>query len=134
MPILPLTFFGRVKQEMTFQGLRIPAGHRAIGCIGATLLDPSTFAEPDRFDPDRWLNPSEQQKKAWVPHGGGNPADGHRCAGEALADLMMRALAVHLLRAYEWTFDPGQNFAPTKDKLFATPVDGLRVRFSRRSP
>ena len=134
MPILPLTFFGRVKQEMTFHGVRIPAGHRAIGCIGATLLDPNTFAEPDRFDPDRWLNPSEPQKRAWVPHGGGNPAEGHRCAGEALADLTMRALAVHLLRGYQWTFDPGQDFAPTKDKLFATPVDGLRVRFSRRSP
>ena len=133
MPILPLTFFGRVKQEMTFQGVRIPEGHRAIGCIGATLLDPSTFPDPDRFDPDRWLTPTEQQKRAWVPHGGGNPADGHRCAGEALADLMMRALAVHLLRSHQWTFEAGQDFAPTKDKLFATPVDGLRVRFSRRA-
>jgi len=133
MPILPLTFFGKVKREMTFQGLRIPVGHRAIGCIGATLLDPSTFADPERFDPDRWVNPSEAQKRAWVPHGGGNPADGHRCAGETLAHLMMKALAVHLLRGYQWTFDPGQDFAPTRDKLFATPVGGLRVRFSRRS-
>jgi cytochrome P450 len=132
MPILPLTFFGRVKREMIFQDVRIPVGHRAIGCIGATLLDPRTFPDPDRFDPDRWLNPSEQQKRAWVPHGGGNPADGHRCAGEALAQLMMQALGVHLLRSSEWTFDPGQSFAPTKAKLFATPVDGLRVRFSRR--
>ena len=131
LPILPMTFFGTVKRELSFNGIRIPQGVRALGCIGATLQDSALFPEPERFDPDRWLNASDAQKRAWIPHGGGAHADGHRCAGEALAHLMMKAFTAILLRGYRWKFVPGQDFSPTKDKLFATPVGGLEVKLER---
>src|ERR1700690_1227623 len=121
-PILPMTFFGSIKRDLTFRGIRIPKGHRAIGCIGATLLDDRTFQNPRQFAPDRWLRADEPQEKAWIPHGGGGHADGHRCAGEALAHLMMKAFAAHMLRSYTWQVDPDQDLSPTKGKLFATPA------------
>jgi len=129
-PVLPITFFGKVKRDCSFHGIRIPTGHQAVGCIGATLLDERTYANPDRFDPDRWRNASDEQKRAWIPHGGGIHTEGHRCAGEALATLMLQMFAVRMLRQYDWTFPGGQEFSPTKGKIFATPVDGLRVRIS----
>jgi cytochrome P450 len=130
-PILPLTFFGVIKRDLVYRGIRIPKGHRAIGCIGATLLDDRTFQNSRQFDPDRWKRADEAQEKAWIPHGGGAPTSGHRCAGEALAHLMMKAFAVHMLRSYTWKLEPDQDLSPTKDKLFATPAGGLRVTISR---
>jgi len=129
-PVLPITFFGKVKRECNFHGIRIPAGHQAVGCIGATLLDEGTWPDAHRFDPDRWQNATDEQKRAWIPHGGGLHAEGHRCAGEALATLMLQMFAVRMLQRFDWTFPEGQDFSPTKGKIFATPAGGLRVRIS----
>ena len=129
-PVLPITFFGKVKRECSFHGIRIPRGHQAVGCIGATLLDERTYPEADRFDPDRWLHASDEQKRAWIPHGGGIHTEGHRCAGEALATLMLQMFAARMLRRYDWAFLEGQDFSPTKGKIFATPSGGLKVRIS----
>jgi fatty-acid peroxygenase len=129
-PVLPITFFGKVKRECNFQGTRIPAGHQAVGCIGATLLDERTYPGAERFDPDRWLNATDEQKRAWIPHGGGIHAEGHRCAGEALATLMLQTFAASMLRKYDWTFPEGQDFSANKGKIFATPAGGLEVRIS----
>lgn len=129
-PILPITFFGKAKEECSFEGVRIPKGMKAVGCIGPTLLDSTTFEEPSKFDPDRWIGATERQHAAWVPHGGGAHLTAHRCAGEQLANLMLKTFAVLMMRHYDWTFPP-QDFSATKGKLFATPKDGLLTSFSR---
>jgi cytochrome P450 len=128
-PVLPITFFGKVVRECTFDGVRIPAGHKAVGCIGATLQDGSIYPDPKRFDPDRWLEASDRQQKAWIPHGGGLHAEGHRCAGEALATLMLKAFALRMLRRFEWSASE-DDAAPTRGKIFATPASGLPVELS----
>jgi len=128
-PVLPITFFGKVMRECSFDGVRIPVGHKAVGCIGPTLLDGGIYPDPGRFDPDRWLNATDRQQKAWIPHGGGIHTEGHRCAGEALATLMLKVFAVRLLRRFDWSVEK-QDLSPTKGKIFATPVGDLRVRIS----
>ena len=133
-PVLPITFFGKVKRDCHFHGIRIPAGHQAVGCIGATLVDEDTYPDAGRFNPDRWLHASDEQKRAWIPHGGGIHTEGHRCAGEALATLMLEMFAARILRRYDWTFPEGQDFSPTKGKIFATPRGGLQVRISLLAP
>jgi cytochrome P450 len=125
-PVLPITFFGKVVRECSFDGLRIPKGHNAVGCIGPTLLDGGIYPSPEQFDPDRWLAASERQQKAWIPHGGGIHTEGHRCAGEALATLMLKVFAVRMLRRFDWSVEK-QDLSPTKGKLFATPASGLQV-------
>src|SRR6185295_13333000 len=126
-PVLPITFFGKVMRELSFDGMRIPAGYKAVGCIGPTLVDGGIYPAPDRFDPDRWLTASERQQKAWIPHGGGIHTEGHRCAGEALATLMLKASDMHMLPRYDWSVE-GQDLSPTRGKLFATPASGLPVQ------
>src|SRR5438874_6294268 len=67
-PVLPITFFGKVVRECSFQGMRIPKGHKAVGCIGPTLLNGDIYPDAGRFDPDRWLNATDRQQRAWIPH------------------------------------------------------------------
>jgi retinoid hydroxylase len=131
--VVPVTFFARANADCAFEGVAVPRGMKALGAIGATLHDPFVFPEPDAFDPDRWLpNPrSDRQAGSWVPHGGGEPLSGHRCAGERMAELMLKAFAVMTLRDFDWDFPPDQSFESTTGKLFATPASGLRVRFRR---
>jgi cytochrome P450 len=126
-PVLPITFFAKVNEECSFDGVRIPKGIKAVGCIGPTLQDESVYEEPAQFDPDRWISAGEKQHAAWVPHGGGAHLTAHRCAGEQLANLMLKTFAVLMLREYDWTFPP-QDFSPTKGQLFATPKGGLQVK------
>jgi cytochrome P450 len=129
-PVLPITFFAKVKEECSFDGVRVPKGMKAVGCISPTLQDSAVYEAPAKFDPDRWINAGPPQHSAWVPHGGGQHLTAHRCAGEQLANLMLKTFAVLMLRYYDWTF-PQQDFSPTKGQLFATPKDGLQVKLSK---
>ena len=93
---------------------------------------PATFSAPERFDPGRFAPERAEhakQPKGYLPHGGG-PRDGHRCAGEALADLILRCIAVGLLRDHTWEL-PAQELALRPAGLTPLPADGLRMRFRR---
>jgi hypothetical protein len=86
---------------------------------------PQTF-DPDRFSPQR---AEDKQPGKFIPHGGG-PWQGHRCAGQGLAELMIQVYATLLLRDYTWEL-PSNDHALTSGELVPMPKDGLPVRFAR---
>jgi cytochrome P450 len=131
-PTVPSTFFARVKQECELGGYRIPKGWKAVAALPASMRAPGAFEDPDRFDPERFAparGELSRQPSAYLPHGGG-PRDGHRCAGEALADLMLRSLAMGLLREHSFELPP-QDLTLRPAGLTPLPADGLRIRFRR---
>jgi retinoid hydroxylase len=131
-PTVPSTFFARVREDCEFGGYRIPKGWKAVGALPASMRAPGAFEDPDRFDPDRFAparGELSREPTAYLPHGGG-PRDGHRCAGEALADLMLRSLAAGLLREHGWELPP-QDLTLRQAGLTPLPADGLRIRFRR---
>ena len=63
--------------------------------------DPDCFPEPERFDPDRFAPPREEDAKhpwAYVPFGGGR----HRCLGANFALMQQKAIFSVLLRQFEF--------------------------------
>jgi cytochrome P450 len=131
-PTVPSTFFARVRQDCEFGGYRIPRGWKAVAALPASQRMGETFRDPDRFDPDRFAparGELARQPATYLPHGGG-PADGHRCAGEALADLVLRSLATGLLREHAFEL-PAQDLAPRPAGLTPLPAGGLRMRVRR---
>jgi cytochrome P450 len=131
-PTVPSTFFARVRQDCEFGGYRIPRGWKAVAALPASQRMGETFRDPDRFDPDRFAparGELARQPATYLPHGGG-PADGHRCAGEALADLMLRSLATGLLREHAFEL-PAQDLAPRPAGLTPLPAGGLRMLVRR---
>ena len=65
----------------------------------------------------------------FIPHGGG-PWEGHRCAGERLAELMIQVYTTLLVRDYTWEL-PSADHALTGGELVPMPKDGLPVRFAK---
>ncbi len=71
---------------------------------------PEVFAEPERFDPDRFAPPREEDKRdfAYIAFGGGR----HKCLGNAFAILQIKAILAMLLGQYEFELG-GDAVSPT---------------------
>ncbi|MEM1030671.1 MAG: cytochrome P450 [Myxococcota bacterium] len=89
------------------------------------------FADPNRFDPERFAPPRSEDKQmyAFIPFGGGR----HKCLGHAFALLQVKAILAVLLRRYTFelaTRDVGEDF----HGLVVGPTQPCRVRYRRRRP
>jgi cytochrome P450 len=95
--LAPVEFGGYVIAPGTPVFLVVAAGHRL----------PTVFAEPERFDPDRFLPPREEDKRhpyALVTFGGGPRI----CLGINFAQVEVTALAAHVRRHYRLSPVPGR--------------------------
>ncbi|NXY93807.1 cytochrome P450 [Streptomyces sp. BR123] len=73
----------RTTEEVELGGFTLPAGTEVAFSLYALHRDPALYAEPDRFDPDRWLPERRKEipREAFVPFGSGN----RRCIGDGFA-------------------------------------------------
>lgn len=55
-PVIPIGFPHRATRDVIWQGYCIPAGAAVYGCHWAICRDPITFPDPEKFDPQRWLD------------------------------------------------------------------------------
>ena len=126
-PIIPVTFFGVAKKDLEFDGFHIRAGWKGAGAIWATLQDGSTFRDPTQFREDRLDDPAVAglPRNAFVPQGGGL-LEGHRCAGEALIQLIMPAFLAWFTSRYGLVY-PHQDAKPGGGGLGPLPRSGLRI-------
>ncbi len=89
-------------QAFTFNGYTVPAGQRVLYSIAASHVLPHIWREPERFDPDRFAPPREEDKKhpyALVGFGGGPRV----CIGLNFATVKIKAMAATILRRYDLT-------------------------------
>ncbi|KAI9432056.1 cytochrome P450 [Lactarius indigo] len=95
-PVTPLAIPHRVTESDIYGGYYIPAGSMVIANAWAMLHDPAVFAEPGRFDPERWLSPGAPT----FP----NQAFGfgaRQCPGRFLARASMWSTMVGILAAFD---------------------------------
>ncbi|KAG2340515.1 cytochrome P450 [Suillus weaverae] len=55
-PIIPIGFPHSTNRDIIWQGYCIPKGATVYGCHWAICRDPIAFPDPDKFDPQRWLD------------------------------------------------------------------------------
>jgi retinoid hydroxylase len=94
-----------VLKDIEYDGYRIPAGWMVDVSALLTHRLPELYAEPDRFDPDRFAPPREEDKQhpfALVGFGSGP----HVCLGYQFAQMEMKIFMSLLLRNYDWQITP----------------------------
>jgi fatty-acid peroxygenase len=89
----------RVRQRLTWQGHRLTPGRLVMLDVFGTDHDPAAWPDPQRFDPDRFVG-REPDRLAFVPHGDGDPATSHHCAGEGLTTELLKTVARQLTRLH----------------------------------
>jgi cytochrome P450 len=118
-------------RDFEFADTQVPAGTTVrLSLAGAHRLS-HVFADPDRFDMDRFAPPREEDKKtpySLVTFGGGTRV----CIGQHFAQVEAKALAAHVLRHY--TLEPVSAEPPQYGGFITAIVPGgIRMRARRRS-
>ena len=114
--LAPVEFSGYVIAPGTPVFLVVAAGHRL----------PNVFADPERFDADRFLPPREEDKRhpyALVTFGGGPRI----CLGINFAQVEVTALVAHVRRHYRLSPIPGRVIRQVGGIIQTLP-DGIPVR------
>lgn len=106
----------------------LPQGISILVCLLALHRDPAVYPDPDRFDPDRFLN-DKPSTYSWTPFGGGT----RRCVGAAFANMEMDVVLRTVLRHFtiRTTTAPGEKWHHRG--VAFTPKKGGRVAVYRRA-
>jgi cytochrome P450 len=118
----------RLKQELTIEGHRLPAGTVAVPCNYLAQRDPRVWDAPQRFDPTRFLG-KKPPVLAHFPFGLGV----WRCLGAAFAEYEMRVVLSRLLTQYDVELGEGERARPLLKGVTIAPVTGLSLRLRRCS-
>ncbi len=127
----PLFMLVRVAQEdFVYKQWLIPKGTWIVVSPTVSHRLPEVFANPDMFDPDRFLPPREEDKRdfAYISFGGGR----HKCLGNAFALLQIKAILALLLGQFELGLT-GDAIATDFHGLVVGPKEPCRVRYRRRA-
>jgi cytochrome P450 family 135 len=122
-PVLPA--FARVlTAPQKFSGRTLPADSAVIGAVALLHHRDDIYPEPEVFRPERFID-GDISGYRWMPFGGGI----RRCIGASLAQLEMRYVLPHLVRA------PLELASKKPDKMLAMgvvlkPARGVRVRLT----
>jgi cytochrome P450 len=127
VPLVPLAF-GRARKSFAYDGYEVPEGWTVWLALHLLNRDPSIYAEPERFDPDRFGPGREEHRThhlAFIPQGS-EPPTSHRCLGLEYSTLLTLAFLAVLVRRYDWRL-PDQRLDLDWGKRPPEPRDGLIV-------
>ena len=114
--------------DIQFQEYTFPAGTRVMYSIYLTHRRPEDWADPNRFDPDRFApeHRKRQTPYSFVPFGGGP----RNCLGAVFAQVEAKVILARLLQ----TFDARYVGGAVRPRMAATlePHPGVMVKMSRR--
>jgi len=115
-------------QEMTFSGIKIPAGTDICYCCYSAQYNENYWPEPEKFDPERWseANHDNRHSMGWFPFLAGN----RNCLGQAIALLEMKSIMAELVRRY--TFTIPSNYKLSWVNAWLTCPADLDVTFTDR--
>jgi len=92
-----IAFAGRsARQPFELGEYRLPVGTRILLAACLTHYDPGLFPNPDRFDPDRFLD-KLPETYSWIPFGGGV----RRCIGATFAHMELDVVLRVILERFE---------------------------------
>ena len=120
----------KLLRDIDFGGYSIPADTTIMASPAVAHRIPEVFANPNRFEPDRFGPERAEDKKhpmGWIAFGAGR----HRCMGIVFAQLQLRAVWSHILRNFDIELlEP--TYEPDYSRLLVGPRKPCRARFRRK--
>ncbi|MGB3294449.1 MAG: cytochrome P450 [Phormidesmis sp.] len=117
-------------RQTTIQDITVPPDTKVFWSMLGAGRDPSTYSEPDKFRPERWLeNGKELHSLPMIDFGSGS----HRCLGEHLAMLEATIMLAQLLHSFTWKLVNGRaSLENLQQNLLIYPADGMPVQMEAR--
>lgn len=126
-PPAPTGFRG-VMRPLEYRGFSIPRGWTVVYSPLFTHHMPELYAEPHRYDPERFMRASDRPAYSLIGFGGGM----RKCVGEALAQLELKVIVATWLRSLR--AEPLIDAEPRWDYIPALhPKGGLPAKLRARS-
>uniref|UniRef100_A0A914UK66 Uncharacterized protein n=1 Tax=Plectus sambesii TaxID=2011161 RepID=A0A914UK66_9BILA len=114
--IIPINQPRKVFEDTVINGYRIPGNTPVLAQIHTVLQDPKLFPQPERFNPDRFLDETKQKfinSEAVIPYGIGKRV----CLGESLARTEIFLFFAALLQRFSFAAPKGQPISLQKPKF-----------------
>ena len=121
----------KVLATVQYGGYRVPAGTLAMVSPAVSHRLSHVFADPERYNPDRFAPPASEEKQhhyALIGFGGGK----HRCMGKHFAFQQLKAIWTVLLDRFDFHLDSGFP-APNYGSWVTGPQEPCRLRYQRRT-
>jgi sterol 14-demethylase len=121
----------KATQDFAFGDHVIPAGSLVLVSPAVSHLVPTAFADPLRYDPDRFAPGREEDRRtpySLIGFGGGK----HRCIGLAFAYQQVKVIWSVLLKRYELSL-ASDSYQPNYATFVVGPRQPCMVRYRRRS-
>ncbi|XP_053724172.1 25-hydroxyvitamin D-1 alpha hydroxylase, mitochondrial [Synchiropus splendidus] len=128
-PVIPAN--GRVNSERDIQvgGYLIPKNTLITLCQFATSRDPAVFPNPDRFQPQRWLNKDQTHHPyASLPFGVGKRS----CIGRRIAELELYLALARILMEFDVRPDPEGATVKPMTRMVLVPANVINLQFVER--
>lgn len=121
----------KVLEPLRYKGHVVPVGTMAMVSPAVSHLLPGVFADPERFNPDRFAPPASEMKQhhyALIGFGGGK----HACMGKNFAIMQLKAIWTVLLDRFDLVA-PSAFPRPDYGSWVTGPVLPCRVGYRRRA-
>jgi fatty-acid peroxygenase len=121
----------RVRQAFDWHGYHFPKGRRVLLDLYGTNHDPQVWEQPDEFRPERFRH-WDGSRFNFIPQGGGDYYQGHRCPGEWITIELMKVALRFLTTSI--TYDvPPQDLRISLSRMPTIPRSHFVISNVRRS-
>jgi cytochrome P450 len=126
-PVLPITA-RKLAAPVQLGPWVFPRGWTLMPCIFLIHNDPEVYPEPERFRPERFLEPDGPGPRVWLPFGGGP----RRCIGAPLSTMAIKVILTTVLRLAELEPERPEAEEIVRRNFTLGPARGARARMTRR--
>uniref|UniRef100_A0A1I8A110 Cytochrome P450 n=1 Tax=Steinernema glaseri TaxID=37863 RepID=A0A1I8A110_9BILA len=116
--ILPINLLRTVSEDVSIDGFQFPANTLVIPQISIVMNDPKNFANPEVFNPDRFLDAegNVQKSENFMPFSIGK----RQCLGESLAKAELFLIFSNIMRNFDFHVEDEARPPPPKRVLGLT--------------
>ncbi len=119
-----------MKKDFVWKNCEFKKGASVMLDLYGTNHDSRLWENPNEFRPERFQG-REENKFDFIPQGGGDPANGHRCPGEGMTVEVMKTSLAFLANEIEYDV-PSQDLSFSLSRMPALPESGFVISDVRR--